>query len=292
MSEARRKPTPEPSPPEPFGSGVAADGNVRLDVTAQLITLAPGMFSVELEADGAAMTETGMVLPTARLDALPPLGEARAWVDTLSDSSLLLPGTHPAFVRVAGGEVAMLLTIYKLAGGAPPRLRVTAMPSGQAGGARAPAAAPAPRVEALPSLPVRVTVHVSGHGDVTAGGGMWAEAPDGTATIEGLSILPQGVLAADAIEYQAILGQDWVSPWMGGGEFCGSRQLALALLGVRVRLRGAAADTYRCQVWGRFDGAEAGPFDSGESCELNGAALQGLRVAITEKPVAVKPKRR
>jgi hypothetical protein len=284
MSEVRAKPSPATGP------DVAATGDVRLDVTAQLITLAQGMFSVELEADDTAVTEMGMVLPAARLDPLPSLGEARAHFSTLAETSLVLPGTHPAFLRVTGGTIAVLLTIYKLNGASPPRLRVTALQPAPAATVRPSGPTPKPD-SVLPSLPMVVTVHVSGYGDLTASGGTWAESPDAAAPIEGLSIEPQAPLDSDSLEYQAIMGQDWVSPWVRGGEFCGSRQLALALLGVRVRLRGAAAETYRCQIWGHFDGAEVGPFESGEPCEFNGASLQGLRVTILERPIP-KGKRR
>jgi hypothetical protein len=29
------------------------------------------------------------------------------------------------------------------------------------------------------------------------------------------------------IEYQAVLGRGWLSPWIEGGKFCGSRGMAL-----------------------------------------------------------------
>jgi hypothetical protein len=284
MSEVRTKPPPA------MATGVSDAGDVRLDVTAQLITLAQGIFLVELEADDTAVTEMGMVLPAARLDPLPSLGNARAHFSTLADTSLVLPGTHPSFLRVTGGTIAVLLTIYKLNGAPPPRLRVTALQPGAIVTSRSSGPAPKPDA-ALPSLPLIVTVHVSGHGDLTASGGMWAASPDAAAPIEGISIEAGAPLEPDSLEYQAIMGQDWVSPWMRGGEFCGSRQLALALLGVRVRLRGAAAETHRCQIWGHFDGTEVGPFESGDSCELNGAPLQGLRITVLERPTA-KAKRR
>jgi hypothetical protein len=258
----------------------ARAGGVRLDVSAQLLTLEPGIFSVELQADDAAVTETGMVLPAARLDPLPPGGEGRAYLSTLSDTQLLLPGSHPSFLRVVGGRAPVLLTIYKLTGAPAPRLRINAV---RTDGAAPKTPAAAPRDAAMPSLPLTLIVHAAGHGDLRAEGGVWAQAPDGAAPIEGFSILPQGVLDKDLIEYQAILGQNWVSPWLRGGEFCGSRQLALAILGARVRLCGDGAKSYRCQVWGRFDGAEVGPFEAGDACEMNGAALQGLRVVVTER---------
>ena len=48
-------------------------------------------------------------------------------------------------------------------------------------------------------------------------------------------------IAPEDIEYQAVLGRNWLSPWVEGGKFCGSRGMALPLLGLKVRLKGAAA---------------------------------------------------
>ena len=59
----------------------------------------------------------------------------------------------------------------------------------------------------------------------------------------GSRLRPVGGIPADDIEYQAVLGRGWMSPWVEGGQFCGSRGMALPILGLRVRLRGASAAT-------------------------------------------------
>ncbi len=104
-------------------------------------------------------------------------------------------------------------------------------------------------------------------------------------SIEGFAIMPGGDVPTDQLEYQALLGQDWTSPWTAGGDFCGSRQMALPLLGVRVRLRGDAEARYRCQVWGRYAGGEVVQVENGELCRnAAGTPLEGLRVALLPKP--------
>ncbi len=55
----------------------------------------------------------------------------------------------------------------------------------------------------------------------------------------------EGVAPQD-LEYQAVLGRGWLSPWIEGGKFCGSRGMALPLLGLNVRLKGEAAKTHEC----------------------------------------------
>jgi hypothetical protein len=225
-----------------------------LEVSTQLMALRAGLYAVELAPMRVTRGRGGMVLPCARLDRLPE-AEAEVHVAALSPSRLLEPGQYPTFMAVTG-DASVLLTIYKLAG---------------------PSAAP----EVLDSLPLKVELHVQRHGDVSAAGGAWAMSPDGQGAIEGLCVRLEGGLPADGVEYQAILGREWVSPWMTGGEFCGSRGLALPLVGVRIRAAPEFAVGHRVRVWGRFAKAgEAGPFEDGEACAVADDTLVGLRVVV------------
>jgi hypothetical protein len=111
-----------------------------------------------------------------------------------------------------------------------------------------------------------------------------------------------GVTPAD-LEYQAVLGRDWLSPWVEGGQFCGSRGMSLPLLGLRLRLRGEAAKNFECSYSATFvDGSSIGPVPAGEACQVESlAALESLMIAITpaggtaeaaagaRKPAAKKP---
>jgi hypothetical protein len=75
--------------------------------------------------------------------------------------------------------------------------------------------------------------------------------PGSKAWIEGFGLTPAGI-ELDDIEYQAVLGRGWLSPWVEGGKFCGSRGMALPLLGIRIRLKGAAADAFDCRYAATF----------------------------------------
>ena len=221
---------------DPAAGEMVAQADGHIDVNAQLISLEPGLFSVTMFAPREVRTIGGMVLPCLRLDPLPADGLARAYVSSMSESPLLTPSAPPLYVRVAGGRTSLLLTTYKASGPMPPpeiHIGIVEPPA-----PRAPAPAPAPEpVDALASAGLRVMVHVQNHGDLQFAGGAWAAADD-DAAIEGFAIALGSDLPPDAIEYRAVLGQDWFSPWMEDGEFCGSRQMALPLLGVIVRLRG------------------------------------------------------
>ena len=259
--------------------GQALPADIKLDVSAQLLVVHAGLYSLELAAARTQRTDTGMVLPCARLDALPG-STAEVHIASLAASNLLLPGSHPAYMRVTG-NASVLLTIYKLGGSSPsPELRVSYV--GPAGGLYdKPASDPS---DAVPSLPLTVTIHVERHGDMLSAGGLWAAAPDSEDSIEGFSIRPGEGLPPDCLEYQAILGMDWASPWTGPGEFCGSRGLALPLLGFRVRMRPPYDATHIATIWGRFAKAgEVGPFHDGDACEVQGDALVGIRVVVGER---------
>ena len=89
-----------------------------------------------------------------------------------------------------------------------------------------------------------------------------------------------GIVPPADIEYQAVLGRGWMSPWIEGGKFCGSRGMALPLLGLKVRLKGEAAKTHECSYSATFvDGSSVGPVPAGETCEAESlAALEAFQV--------------
>ena len=89
-------------------------------------------------------------------------------------------------------------------------------------------------------------------------------------------------IATQDIEYQAVLGRNWMSPWVEGGKYCGSRGMALPLLGLKVRLKGAAAKAFECSYSATFvDGSAVGPIIGGETCQAESlAAMEALQIVI------------
>ena len=128
-------------------------------------------------------------------------------------------------------------------------------------------------------------VHVQRTGDMPGKLGDWAGTRGSRQWIEGFSIAPRdGVNPAD-IEYQAVLGRGWLSPWIEGGKFCGSRGMALPLLGLKLRLKGNVAKTHDCSYSATFvDGSSVGPVPGGETCEAESlAALEAFQVVIRRR---------
>jgi hypothetical protein len=204
-------------------------------------------------------------------------------------------------VRVSAGPAQILVTIYQAPTGTDtaPRLQVlrlsddpnaNAIAAGAAGVAASGQGAPA---NAAPRGPVirpgtvvpEVVAHAQIKGDIGAQIGEWIGDRGSKRWIEGFMLSPRSQIAPVDIEYQAVLGRGWLSPWVEGGQLCGSRGMALPVLGLRLRLRGAAAEAFDLRYAASFvDGTQVGPVKSGEPCEAESLApLEAFQVLLTPK---------
>ncbi len=146
----------------------------------------------------------------------------------------------------------------------------------------------APIVPAPPPAapePVNVIAHIQGRGDVGAKFGAWLGERGSNAWIEGFAITAPEGLDPSSLSYQAVLGRGWLSPWVEAGQYCGSRGMALPLLGVRIRLSGEAAEQYDISYSATFvGGATAGPVGNDETCEGDTLApLEAIQVTLTPR---------
>jgi hypothetical protein len=130
-----------------------------------------------------------------------------------------------------------------------------------------------------------MVAHIQGRGDVGALLGEWLGEPGSKRWIEGFAVAPTHDISAADIEYQAVLGRGWLSPWAEGGQFCGSRGMALPILGLRLRLRGNAAQSHELFCSASFvDGTEIGPMPAGEACEAESLApLEAFQISIRKR---------
>jgi hypothetical protein len=127
--------------------------------------------------------------------------------------------------------------------------------------------------------------HIQGAGDVPGQFGDWIGKRGSRAWIEGFGISDKGPIAPGDIEYQGVLGRGWLSPWVENGKFCGSRGMALPLLGLNVRLKGAAAKEYTVRYSATFiDGSAVGPTAEGTACEAPGlAAMEAFQIELVPR---------
>jgi hypothetical protein len=127
--------------------------------------------------------------------------------------------------------------------------------------------------------------HIQRVGDVGVMLGQRVGTPGSKAWIEGFGLAPRGDIQPGDVEYQGVLGRGWLSPWVEGGKFCGSRGMALPLLGMKIRLKGDAAERLVIRYSATFvDGSSAGPVEMGESCEAESlAALESFQIDIAPR---------
>ncbi len=282
---------------------------MELRVSASMMRLDAGLYCVVVSPSPVANAQTG--LPALRITHAPGLaGRPEAvTVRTLSDDGWLSGFGDAALVRVAGGPAYVLLTIYQAPGNAnenAPHLQVLPLMGDVAWPARLPApsggaALSGPELAAAlpaPAKPRQVDViaHIQTRGDVGAVFGEWLGERGSKNWIEGFGIAPSNGIAPGDIEYQVVLGRGWMSPWAEGGQYCGSRGMALPILGLRARLRGAAAEAFSLRYSASFlDGTTVGPIAAGEPCETESlAAIEAVLFEVTPigtpfAPVAPAP---
>jgi hypothetical protein len=286
----------------------------ELKVTGHLMSFDAGLYVI-FHPPGSPLPDAATGLPGVRL-SLPPGPAFRPESITISTfrEDGWLGGSGAALVRVARGPAQVMVTIYQApqSKGEAPKLQIMRLSEGhgtapaaapqQVAAAPAQVAAPAPAVAAPQNTPpggvakppeggpAEIVAHIQTRGDVTSRLKDTMGEPGSKHWIEGFSIAPKQVITPADIEYQAVLGRGWLSPWSEGGQFCGSRGMSLPILGLRVRLRGEAAERLDCVVTATFvDGTKIGPRDTGEPAQSESLApLESFRVDITPRAAAGK----
>ena len=287
---------------QPASQQLPAPGHIdELRVTAHMMTLDTGLYCIVSRPVAGSDPIAG--LPGVRITVAPGAASRPnavtvrgfredGWLNGTGDATL---------VQVVGGAAQVLVTVYQKQGAADAAPNLQVMRLTDQTGAMLPATdQPAPAVVAPVAAPAAgsevrkamdLIAHIQSRGDVGCMLGDWMGEAGSRNWVEGFAIAPtQEVLPAD-IEYQAVLGRGWLSPWAEGGQFCGSRGMALPVLGLRVRLRGAAAQSHECFYSASFvDGTKIGPIAGGEACEAESlAALEAFQVVIHKRGAAPKP---
>jgi hypothetical protein len=269
----------------PAPAAGASPGQIaELRVSGHLMTLDTGLFCV-FQAPGGPSPDPATGLPGVRI-SVPPGHAGRP--DAISISTFRQDGWlggAAALVRVSDGPAQLLVTVYQSQrpGEPAPRLQVLRLSADAPNGAATPAhAAPS---EPSPAAEPEVIAHVQRTGDVGVRFGEWVGVRGSKMWIEGFGISPLRDVAPEDIEYQAVLGRGWLSPWVEAGKFCGSRGMALPLLGLKVRLKGEAERRFACTYSATFtDGSAVGPVAAGETCEAESlAALEAFQINLHPK---------
>ncbi len=267
----------------------AAGRVTELRVSANLMALETGVYCV-FPAPGSRTPDPETGLPGVRITRCPGVaGRPEAVsISTFRDDGWL--DNTAALVRVTDGPAQVLVTIYQAvgqSGESAPRLQVLRLAGDT------PAAVPEPAAPVAAEPEADVMAHIQASGDVPGKFGEWIGKRGSRAWIEGFGISDKGTIAPGDVEYQGVLGRGWQSPWVENGKFCGSRGMALPLLGLNVRLKGAAAKEYTVRYSATFiDGSAVGPIEEGTACEAPGlAALEAFMIELVPRSERAAPER-
>lgn len=285
----------------------------QIKATAQTLDLASGFYSLMVTAGGAAAAPGELPLPSVQLAAAPnsPAGVTVEMISSVPGNWLAKPG-DTIIIKVAGGSATLILSSYKHIDRTNALLSLqfariddapaaTAQPSVAATGTApvaaalmtAPVAAPVALAPAQAAVvpaarPPRLEIlaHVQRHGDLRFADTNWAGAVGQKLWIEAFSITPVEGLSPEDIEYKGLTAHGWETPWIAGGNMCGSRGLGTPLIGVSIRLRGAAAERFDCLYEGAFVSGYRSPAgQNGSPCRSDaiGDPLEGLLLRLVEK---------
>ena len=185
-------------------------------------------------------------------------------------------------VRIAGAASSLLIKTMQIAGKEKSAVPVECRRLGHIEDAAKAVLQP----DASGSLRTQITAHVQNRGDLPFVGPGWVGCVGERLWIEAFTINPLEGFLPEEIEYKAITGTGFETPWVPGGTMCGTRGSSNPLVGFAIRLRGAAAERYVCRYRGAFLGAAiAGPFRNGAACRSASGRdpLEGIALEIVEK---------
>lgn len=293
-----------------IGSVASAEAtqSSQIKATAQNLTLEPGFYSLMVTGGGAAAAPGELPLPSVQLAAAPntPAGVTVEMIASVPGNWLTKPG-DTAIIKVTGGTANVILSSYKHIDRTNALLslqfaRIDDVPPAAA----PPAVAPAPTAAPLAAAPftavarppvsafraprTEILAHVQRQGDVRFADSNWAGAVGQRLWIEAYSITPVEGLAPADIEYKGLTANGWETPWISGGNMCGSRGLGTPLIGFSIRLRGAAAERFDCVYEGAFvSGFRSPAGQNGSPCRSDaiGDPLEGILLRLVEKQGAL-----
>ncbi|EHD13901.1 hypothetical protein CIN_12600 [Commensalibacter intestini A911] len=272
---------------------------IDLNVNGHLMSLDAGLYCI-YHAPGQ-MPADDFGFPGLRISLPPFKQDADVSVETFENDGWLGAEKSAALVRISGGPGLILVTVYQNPSSQHPApklqvVRLNDAPAIASIGSDAQVAALQQQAAAAQSAQdtavkqaaaehkhdISLFAHVQRMGDVTVNAGDWIGIPDSKTWVEGFGLNIKNYIKADDIEYQAVLGKGWMSPWYKGNQFCGSRGMALPLCGLRVKLSEAAAQKYHIRLSATFiDGTKIGPIEDDSILSAESVApLEAIRFEL------------
>ncbi|MDI2111997.1 hypothetical protein [Commensalibacter nepenthis] len=274
---------------------------IDLNVNGHLMSLDVGLYCIYHAPEQAPADDFGF--PGLRI-SLPPFKQsAHVSIETFEKDGWLGAEKNAALIRISGGAGLILVTVYQNPSSQlpAPKLQVVRLND-------APEIIALNNNDVVPVAAVKeyaniaqqeqqtavkqaatdsensisIFAHIQRMGDVSVKLGDWIGIPDSKTWIEGFGLNINNYIKPEDIEYQALLGKGWMSPWHQGNQFCGSRGMGLPLCGLSIKLSDEAAKKYHVRLSATFvDGTKVGPVEDATMLSAESVApLEAVRVEL------------
>jgi hypothetical protein len=274
-----------------------------LSASVQVLALPTGLylFSVKAATANGPVGDSQLRVPAMHVGLGP--GVRAEQVEFIAG-----PATHGAWLfvkedllvaKIGAAGATLVLTSVRGPGGEVLTIKVERLDTREDDAALAEAASPPlpvvastepqksmPAMRRGTSLPLQVTAHIRSRGDMNFSNVPWAGRVAPGLWIEAFSIRPLDGFTAQDIEYKGLTGSGFETPWLSDVTMCGTKGLAVPLVGFAVRLKPghSAASAYDCEYSGYFkSGCTVGPLRNGAPCRSTAAndPLEGIQMRIT-----------
>ena len=289
----------------------------RLSASIQVLPLPPGLYLFSVKAAAALAERTGgnLNLPAMHVGLGPGVrseqvefvagpGTDGAWLfaqgDVLvtkvngSGATLILTSVRASNGDALTIEVERLETRSQAAPAAPTESMNQPIKPPAAAADEASARAPSkpgtardPAAETL-AVPLQIKTHIRSRGDLSFTDSPWAGRVAPGFWIESFSVQPLKQLGTRDIEYKGLTGTGFETPWLSDDQVCGTKGMAVPLVGFAIRLKpGAETAAYDCEYSGYYQsGGTVGPMRNGAPCRSTVAndPLEGIQIRIVKRP--------
>jgi GT2 family glycosyltransferase len=245
--------------------------------SVNFLPLTSGLFLFSVRSTQSSqriLDQGGITLPAMQVASAPgaPAGQIEFMMGPQTQNGWLSEPNDQIVALVTEASAVVVLTSVLVPGMTPLEIEVQRL-----GPAEAPATFPAqhapaptslPQLPTLQSIQLEVIAHVQNHGDMTFGESQWAGLEGQGLWIESFAISPLENISADMIEYKAVTSTGVETPWVSGGQSCGTRGIGVPLAGFALRAKPqSGAQQLTCEYGAALlSGATIGPFRNGVPC--------------------------